>query len=752
MNNDFPCDYLTYNFSSKISEAINKYSINTLNYNSNKKLEIIKQNESNSDETIQIYDSSDMEMELKTHNNINPSIYKKDYNDKSSKYYYTEKLKENDSKFSTILNFIIEQYKVNANDLNKNILQNIKITEEINKTKDINDLMRKIEHEEIKELISLNLKLFLTEIKKIYDILNYFSCKEYNENKKLVDIIKTGKNHSNDDRKNKINRKQFKKINLLTKKYIILKKYYKKLCKKYKEENNILKKIYFNNKNMIYLSKNHCKKKYNSNSSETNCMHANLKKNNKEKILSNSVLYKDYLNNIIYKKYIINKKEDNKIIQDIIKKNKRLQIHLKKYNCGYSFMFNKKSLRKWCNNIKKLNYSNNKNLYISKNNLNYYHNFLTPINIKKKKNEADEKFRAFFDYEKSEVEHNEGNGTHISFKDKDLFKKNEISINVRETGVDINNNSKLLELNKTYLNNIHAVQNEKVKYSEEEVERENILTKRKLGNDNMLNKDEKKTIENYGKNINIDDSIPEKKQEEKKNSNKNKKNKSENAEICMNNDQIIEDKEKKNIENQLHYDSMKKRNKDKINDKKKKKNACKFEHALKNKNIIENGTEIHCEKKMNKNGNNYNKNNNGNNIKIECNKNGNIDKKGNKNRINEKERTDLHKEKEKTLLYEKGENSSLNEKKEKSILSKENQKIHLYKENEELDLYDQKKGIHFHEDEKKEKIVSNIEKEKMDFNENKGRIILNEEKQSVFFGECENAKKIENDAHENKKG
>ncbi|CRG95423.1 conserved Plasmodium protein, unknown function [Plasmodium gallinaceum] len=719
MNKDLKGDCLSQNCSSKISEAINKYSINTLTNSSNVELEIMKRNENKSDKTIHINDLSEVEMELKTYSsividNFDTIINKDDHHDERYKY-YMNKLKDN--------NNFKKHNKINMSDLNKNILQNIKITEEINKTKDINDLMRKIEHEEIKELISLNLKLFLIEIKKIYHTLNDFLFKEFNQNKKLSDIIKTKAHDSCEKKINKISRKQYTKINLIIKKYIILKKYYKKLCKKYKEENNMLKKIYLHNINIGQLSKEHYMKSYNINSNQNNSILIDLKKNYKKNILSNSILYKDYLNNAIFKKYILNKK-DNKLIQNIIKKSQKLQLNLKKYNSRYISVYCKKPFKKWKDNIKKLKYSNNENFSYPKNCINYYDNFPTSVSIKKKKKKEDENVYELFTCDKSEIKHKNRKSLDILFKKKNLYKKNETLINLRKDNIKTDNMKESPELNKINLNNVTVRPNEKVIFDEEKLEIEEKLTKKKLRKDDILKKEEKDIIENYKKSNYKDNG--KKQQERKKIFSKNEKNKSQNLEINSDKDKIVH--VKKNI-NYFSCDSFEEK---KNNLLKKKKNVCKLKHMLKNKSKLEN---------ENKNETGY-ENNKENNIIISCITKEDIilNKKGETNRLYQEEKILSNEKKEKTVsnkekvdTIEKKEKADLDEIKEKVVSNKENEKKEeIVSNKEKVDSI-----------EKKEKIDSDEKKEKVDSIEKKERIVSDEKKEKI----C-SSKKKEKDSDE----
>ncbi|ETW63951.1 hypothetical protein PFMC_00187 [Plasmodium falciparum CAMP/Malaysia] len=242
----------------KINDALNKYTMNTLNYHHSNNFSCEENKETYRKNTLNMNATSDDDNELETYSSI---ILDKinHFKAQEEKIIYEESRREPNiySNMSTILNFVKEQNKMNTLHIKNFIMENLKVTEEIKHDKDINNLMRRIEHEEIKELISSNGKRYFMEIRKIYFLMKKFHKEGYfpSSNK---DVLKKQSFKRNKNIKNLLQESIKKKniqIQKLLKQYIILKGYYKNVCKKYRQENELLKSFFsFSNNQSYYLN------------------------------------------------------------------------------------------------------------------------------------------------------------------------------------------------------------------------------------------------------------------------------------------------------------------------------------------------------------------------------------------------------------------------------------------------------------------------------------------------------------------
>ncbi|ETB57056.1 hypothetical protein YYC_04905 [Plasmodium yoelii 17X] len=216
-----------------IDDAINKYSINSFNYKYTKNVLELEEIDNQSDATLFFNDNSDEESELKTYSSIL-------IDGENTTWNFT-----NDSKFASNMNPVMNKRIINDTNINKNILEILKHVQKLNKSNQINHFIRKMEYNEIKEMIFINTKMVTNSVKKIYNILNNFV-----KNKTMHLNNNTEYNSLYGNYIKNKSQNYYKKNKTIFKKYIILQKYYKKICQKYKEENEYLK-------NQILAKKNH---------------------------------------------------------------------------------------------------------------------------------------------------------------------------------------------------------------------------------------------------------------------------------------------------------------------------------------------------------------------------------------------------------------------------------------------------------------------------------------------------------------
>ncbi|SBT75736.1 conserved Plasmodium protein, unknown function [Plasmodium ovale] len=361
MRKDLGFRSLPVECTSKISEAINKYSLNTLNYNTSTNAETGRDIDSLSDITLLLNDTSDEGCELPTRSSIitgkflrydAPCLTFRSYNAKPC-VIQRGGIKEGSTNYSTIgktkdtwfpsqMHFP-EHNHTASKSVNKDIISILKRTEEMNKSHDLSELMRKIEHEEIKQLIYMNTKLFLHEVKKVYQVLGNFA-----ENRAHNDDDNLEENHccccknifENSNGSMIVKKERKSKTNLMVKKCIILEKYYKKLCKKYRDENNLLRNI------ILKKRKTPKGKEYTNRRSLTDDLHKkSLSMKEKQKLLLENVcIYKAKKGkDTTFSMYSAGKKRDDTSVEVIIKGSKLIHINLKKYNQRGSLLYGKKT-------------------------------------------------------------------------------------------------------------------------------------------------------------------------------------------------------------------------------------------------------------------------------------------------------------------------------------------------------------------------------------------------------------------------
>ncbi|SCL97336.1 conserved Plasmodium protein, unknown function [Plasmodium chabaudi chabaudi] len=260
--------------------------MNSFNYNYTKNVLELEEIDNQSDATNFFNSTSDEEPELKTYSSI---------------------LIDGENTTWDFINPSTNKKLMNSTDMNKNILDILKLVQELNKTNKINNFIRKMEYNEIKELIFINTKLLRHTTKQIYNILNDLVRNKtshiYNsaEENSLYDSCI--KNKPQNDYK-----KLYKKNKTLFKKYIILQKYYKKICKKYKEEND-------------YLKKHFLEKKIGSKCSNGNALENEAKATKSEDQNAVAGINHNIINETI---------KDTNLIDINYKKNNRRNLHLKK--------------------------------------------------------------------------------------------------------------------------------------------------------------------------------------------------------------------------------------------------------------------------------------------------------------------------------------------------------------------------------------------------------------------------------------
>ncbi|SBT32385.1 conserved Plasmodium protein, unknown function [Plasmodium ovale wallikeri] len=401
MRKDLGFRSLPVECTSKISEAINKYSLNTLNYNTSTNAETGRDIDSLSDITLLLNDTSDEGCELPTRSSIitgkflrydapcltfrsctdyvtvqalerrkvgqrayilhvlkllgfffsspNPCTSCLSYNFAicslplfiSVFFFFSPR---EDTWFPSQMHFP-EHNHTASKSVNKDIISILKRTEEMNKSHDLSELMRKIEHEEIKQLIYMNTKLFLHEVKKVYQVLGNFA-----ENRAHNDDDNLEENHccccknifENSNGSMIVKKERKSKTNLMVKKCIILEKYYKKLCKKYRDENNLLRNI------ILKKRKTPKGKEYTNRRSLTDDLHKkSLSMKEKQKLLLENVcIYKGLSKkgkDTTFSMYSAGKKRDDTSVEVIIKGSKLIHINLKKYNQRGSLLYGKKT-------------------------------------------------------------------------------------------------------------------------------------------------------------------------------------------------------------------------------------------------------------------------------------------------------------------------------------------------------------------------------------------------------------------------
>ncbi|ETW45296.1 hypothetical protein PFNF135_00218 [Plasmodium falciparum NF135/5.C10] len=418
----------------KINDALNKYTMNTLNYHHSNNFSCEENKETYRKNTLNMNATSDDDNELETYSSI---ILDKinHFKAQEEKIIYEESRREPNiySNMSTILNFVKEQNKMNTLHIKNFIMENLKVTEEIKHDKDINNLMRRIEHEEIKELISSNGKRYFMEIRKIYFLMKKFHKEGYfpSSNK---DVLKKQSFKRNKNIKNLLQESIKKKniqIQKLLKQYIILKGYYKNVCKKYRQENELLKSFFsFSNNQSYYLNL-----KYSPPHSRRNRIYfypyTKLLRRKRLRRISHFkedryVIHKEYFSNSIFRKYTHHKKRYKEIIQDILNDNKLLNLHFKRYKEKYK----KKKKKKLHISSKRKKDKRNLDLYCKKKKkeIIYTHLFL-PTRLREKINKSsnynylNKEGENIINKEEENILHKEEE--HILHKDEENYMKEE---------------------------------------------------------------------------------------------------------------------------------------------------------------------------------------------------------------------------------------------------------------------------------------------------------------------------------------
>ncbi|KJP89056.1 hypothetical protein AK88_01349 [Plasmodium fragile] len=231
-----------------ISDAINRYSLmGTRDYHSgsfelDRHVSEEKDVCSYSDWTIFQDDTSDEEGELQTYTSIllggtNKPIRRRATEGQYDPCGWRGKIK--DSPKERPMHVLLNKHAEQEADWTKHILNILLTAEEENKSKDFRDIMKTIEHEEIKDLVLYHSKVVLSEIKNIYRVLGglvtgsgWVGCKGHfdvspREEKQL----------------HRLRRNRGGKTNLRVKKCDLLNRYYRRLCRIYEEENSLLRRL-----------------------------------------------------------------------------------------------------------------------------------------------------------------------------------------------------------------------------------------------------------------------------------------------------------------------------------------------------------------------------------------------------------------------------------------------------------------------------------------------------------------------------
>ncbi|KYO02970.1 hypothetical protein PRSY57_0204200 [Plasmodium reichenowi] len=488
----------------KINDALNKYTMNTLNYHHSNNFSCEENKETYRENTLNINVTSDEDNELETYSSI---ILDKinHFKAQDEKIIYEESRREPNiySNMSTILNFVKEQNKMNTLHIKNFIMENLKVTEEIKHDKDINNLMRRIEHEEIKELIASSGKRYFMEIRKIYLLMKKFNKEGYfpASNK---DVLKKQSFKKNKNIKNLLQESIKKKniqIQKLLKQYIILKGYYKNVCKKYKQENELLKSFFsFSNNQSYYLnlkySPPHCRRNRIYFYPYTKLFRRKRLRRTSHFKEDRYVIYKEYFTNSIFRKYTHHKKRYKEIIQDILNDNKLLNLQFKKYKEKY-----KKNKKKTLH-ISSKKKKDKRNLDLSykkkKKKIIYTHLFL-PTRLREKINKSSN-----YNYLNKERENilYKDEEENILYKEEEniLHKEEENILHKEEENILYKEEENILDkeeekiINKNDEESITNREKENILYKEEE----NILFKVE---ENILHKEEENILPKVEENI-----------------------------------------------------------------------------------------------------------------------------------------------------------------------------------------------------------------------------------------------------------
>ncbi|GAB65047.1 hypothetical protein PCYB_042510 [Plasmodium cynomolgi strain B] len=167
-------------YTATISDAINRYSfMGTGEYHSgsfelNRNVPEDKEAATHSDWTIIQDGTSDEEGELQTYSSIvlggmNEPIRRRVTEREFAPCRWRGNIK--DSPKERPMDVLLNKQTENEGEWTKYILKFLLTAEEANKSKDIQDIVNRIEHEEIKELVLYHSKVVLSEIRKIYKVL-----------------------------------------------------------------------------------------------------------------------------------------------------------------------------------------------------------------------------------------------------------------------------------------------------------------------------------------------------------------------------------------------------------------------------------------------------------------------------------------------------------------------------------------------------------------------------------------------------
>ncbi|CAG9482745.1 unnamed protein product [Plasmodium vivax] len=236
-------------YTSTISDAINRYSLmGTLDHHSgsfhlSRSAPEEKNVASHSDWTALQEDTSGEEGELQTYTSIvlggtNEPMRRRATEGEFPPRGWRGEIKQ-DSPKERPLDVLLEKQAKHDAEWTKHILKILLTAEEANKVKDFQDVIKTIEHEEIKELLLHHSKVVLFEIKKIYGVLG--------------GLVNDGGGRVG--RKGRLDvppreglplnllRSKRGKPNLRAKKWYLLNRYYRRLCRIYEEENSLLRRL-----------------------------------------------------------------------------------------------------------------------------------------------------------------------------------------------------------------------------------------------------------------------------------------------------------------------------------------------------------------------------------------------------------------------------------------------------------------------------------------------------------------------------
>ncbi|EUD66861.1 hypothetical protein C922_02846 [Plasmodium inui San Antonio 1] len=234
-------------YASTISDAINRYSLIRTGEHHSGSFELDRNGSdekdvaSQSDLTFLQDDTSDEEGELQTYTSIvpggtNESIRRRATKREFSPYGWRGKIKGSPKEIS--MDVLLNKKAEHEAEWTKRIFNILLTAEEEKKSKDYQDVVRTIEREEIKELLLYHSKVVLSEIRKIYRVLgglvnggDWVGCK------RPLDV-----SPREEEPLHKLRSKKGGP-NLRVKKWYLLNRYYRRLCRIYEEENSLLRRL-----------------------------------------------------------------------------------------------------------------------------------------------------------------------------------------------------------------------------------------------------------------------------------------------------------------------------------------------------------------------------------------------------------------------------------------------------------------------------------------------------------------------------